>query len=77
MEITVIYSGILAEKTGKVNESLSGAKSLFEIKDILAAKYKGFSELSYVVSLNGVIEHKDVSIKEGDQVALIPPIPGG
>ncbi len=44
---------------------------------MLAVKYDGFSELSYVISLNGVIVHEDAGIKEGDKIALIPPIPGG
>ncbi len=73
----MIYSGILAEKAGKAREPVTGVKSLFEIKDVLAARYQGFYELRYVTSLNGVIVHEDVSIKEGDQIALIPPVPGG
>jgi molybdopterin converting factor small subunit len=77
MEFTVIYSGILAEKAGKSEEPLTGAKSLFEIKDILAAKYQEFQKLNYVMSLNGVVEHQDIGIKEGDQITLIPPLPGG
>jgi len=72
-----MYSGILADKAGKTKEPFSGIKSLYEIREMLAAKYDGFRELSYVISLNGVIVHENVGIKEGDQVALIPPIPGG
>jgi molybdopterin converting factor small subunit len=77
MEVTIIYSGILAEKAGKTKEPFSDAKSLFEIRKLLTAKYEGFRELSYVISLNGVIIHEDASLKEGDQIALIPPVPGG
>ncbi|KPL17568.1 MAG: hypothetical protein AMS26_00395 [Bacteroides sp. SM23_62] len=77
MEVTIMYSGILADKAGKTKEPFSGIKSLYEIREMLAAKYDGFRELSYVISLNGVIVHENVGIKEGDQVALIPPIPGG
>jgi len=72
-----MYSGILADKAGKTKEPFSGIKSLYEIREMLAAKYDGFRELSYVISLNGVIVHENVGIKEGDQVDLIPPIPGG
>jgi molybdopterin converting factor small subunit len=77
MEVTVLYSGILAEKAGKTKEPLSGATTLSEIKEMLAVKYEGFRALSYVISLNGVIVHEDAGLKEGDQVALIPPVPGG
>lgn len=77
MEVTVLYSGILAEKAGKTKESLSGATTLSEIKEMLAVRYEGFSTLSYVTSLNGVIVHENAGIKEGDQIALIPPAPGG
>ena len=72
-----MYSGILAEKAGKTKEPISGAGSLFEIKKMLADKYDGFRALSYVISLNGIIVHEDAGIKEGDQIALIPPVPGG
>ena len=77
MEVTIQYSGILADKAGKTKEPLSGAESLSQIRELLAVKYNGFEELSYVISLNGVIVHEDAGLKEGDQIALIPPIPGG
>ena len=77
MEITVIYAGILAETAGKTKEPVTGVSSLFEVRTALAAKYEAFNKLSYVTSLNGVIVHEDAGIKEGDQIALIPPIPGG
>lgn len=77
MEVIVQYSGILADKAGKIKEPFSGVKSLYEIREMLALRYNGFGELSYVISLNGVIVHDDVVIKEGDHIALIPPVPGG
>jgi molybdopterin converting factor small subunit len=77
MEVTIQYSGILADKAGKAKEPFSGIKTLYEIREMLAVKYDGFRELSYVISLNGVIVHEDAGIKEGDQIALIPPVPGG
>jgi len=77
MEVTIQYSGILADRIGKTKEPLSGAESLFDIREMLALRYDGFGELSYVISLNGVIVHENAGIKEGDQIALIPPVPGG
>ena len=77
MEVTVLYSGILAEKAGKTKEPFSGATTLFEIREKLALRYDGFRALSYVISLNGVIVHEDAGLKEGDLVVLIPPVPGG
>ena len=77
MEITVQYLGILADKAGKTKEPITDVGSLYEIREKLAVRYNGFNELSYVISLNGVIVHDNVGLKEGDQVALIPPVPGG
>ena len=34
-------------------------------------------ELSFVVSLNGVIHHGEAEIKAGDEISLIPPAPDG
>jgi molybdopterin converting factor small subunit len=77
MEVTIFYQGILAEKAGKEKEPLTGAASLSEVREWLAGKYDGFGELSYVISLNGMIVHEDTGIGEGDQISLIPPLPGG
>jgi molybdopterin converting factor small subunit len=77
MEVKILYHGILAEKAGKMEETLSGAASLSEVRELLAGKYDGFKEMSYVISLNGMIIHEDAKIKDGDLISLIPPIPGG
>ena len=77
MEVTLYYKGILAEKTGRAKEPISGAETLYELREKLAGKYKDFKQLSYIISLNGVIVHEDAGIKEGDQIVLIPPVPGG
>ena len=77
MEITIFYSGILAEKAGKSKEPFTGVESLYELRKELTSKYKEFSELSYIISLNGIIVHDDAGMKEGDQISLIPPVPGG
>ncbi len=72
-----MYYGVLADKAGKTKEPFSDVESLFEIREKLAQRYDGFSGLSYVISLNGVIEHEDAGLKEGDQIDLLPPVPGG
>lgn len=77
MEVTVLYSGILSEKVGKTKELFTDSRSLFEIREMLAARYDAFRELSYVISLNGVIVHEDADLEDGDKIALIPPFPGG
>ena len=77
MEVTLYYYGILAEKAGRAKEPMSGAETLYELKDKLVGKYKDFEQLSYVISLNGVIVHENAAIKEGDRIVLIPPVPGG
>ena len=77
MSITVQYMGILAEKAGKPGETLEtdGIKS--SVMNYIIEKYPAFSDISFVVSHNGVITHGEAEIKKGDQVTLIPPAPGG
>ncbi len=73
MEVTIIYSGILAEKAGKTKESFSGVKSLSEIRKMLAVRYNGFNKLHYVIALNGVIIHEDAGNRTRGPGCPYPP----
>ena len=77
MYITLQYLGILAEKTGTATErvELSGTKT--EIIKAILKKYPALEKLSFITAVNGKVMHGNADIQEGDQVALIPPAPGG
>jgi molybdopterin converting factor small subunit len=77
MSITVHYLGILAETTGKSAEDIAASGTKAAILQSLFKKYPGLSELSFIMSLNGVVTHGDTIIHQGDQITLIPPAPGG
>ena len=77
MAITVFYTGILAEKAGKSEETFtkSGLKS--SVLESVLEKHPEFRGLSFVVSHNGVITHGESRMADGDRLTLIPPSPGG
>lgn len=77
MSITVHYLGILSETAGKSLEYINSPGSKTQILQSILKKYPDFEKLNFVVSHNGVITHGEAEIKNGDQITLIPPVPGG
>ena len=49
-----------------------------DLKDDLFKKYPSFSELrSVYIAINNEYADEHVTLKEGDEIALIPPVSGG
>ncbi|MFC2080654.1 MoaD/ThiS family protein [Bacteroidota bacterium] len=77
MSITVNYMGIIAGKAKIYSESIENTGSKSSILKSIMKTYPELAGLSFSVSINGVIVHGDMEIKDGDQITLIPPAPGG
>lgn len=77
MSIKIYYNGVLAEKTGKYDELIDKSGSKSSVLEFIMEMNPALRELSFVVSLNGVIKHGEAEIKEGDEISLIPPAPDG
>lgn len=78
MSITLQYFGILAEVTGISNESIELSGTREKVIRAVLEKYPDLAELSFITAVNGKILHEDnAGIQEGDEIALIPPAPGG
>ena len=77
MSVTVYYLGVLSEITGKSTELIDETGTKEQILEILLDMHPGLKKLNFVLSLNGTITHGDKEINSGDQVTLIPPVPGG
>ena len=78
MPITIKYFGVIEEVTGVAEESLSTdeAASVAELKGFTRSKYKGIEELSFQLAVNQTLTDSG-SLKDGDEVAFLPPFAGG
>ncbi|MFN1834478.1 MoaD/ThiS family protein [Balneola sp. MJW-20] len=79
MIITVKYFGAIAEATGlqeeKLDMSALGTK-LEDLRDHCLHKYGAINDLTFKLAVNQSIEEEMV-LKDGDEVAFLPPFAGG
>ena len=78
MKITIKYFGIIAESVGKTEEvlDLQQGSSLKDLKDQQIHEYKIPDADSVQIAVNQNLG-KEVILKEGDEVAFLPPFAGG
>ena len=78
MKITVKYFGMIAESVGKTEEvlDLRQGSSVKDLKDQQINEYKIPDADSVQIAVNQNLG-KEVILKEGDEVAFLPPFAGG
>ena len=78
MKVTLKYFGVIAESVGKSEEVLELAKgsSVKELKDMQIKKYQIQDAASVQVAVNQDLNN-EVELKDGDEVAFLPPFAGG
>lgn len=78
MKVTVKYFGMLAETAGKNEEILELDKgiSATELKERQIRMYRISDEDSVQLAVNQNL-NTDVELKDGDEVAFLPPFAGG
>ncbi|MCX7759993.1 MAG: molybdopterin converting factor subunit 1 [Hydrogenothermaceae bacterium] len=80
MKIKVLYFSSLKDRIGKSSEDIEiNGNSLEELKDKITQLHPEISDyLSKIMfAINEEYVSTDVILKEGDVVALIPPVSGG
>ncbi|OBX25420.1 molybdopterin synthase catalytic subunit/molybdopterin synthase sulfur carrier subunit [Gelidibacter algens] len=78
MKVTVKYFGVIAETVGKSEEvlELEQGLSVKELKDQQIKKYQISDAASLQIAVNQNL-NKEVELKDGDEVAFLPPFAGG
>lgn len=77
MKIKVLLFGILAEKAGSAVMELEDVSSLDELKKHISENHPSFAGYKYRISVNQSLADEDISLADGDEVALLPPFAGG
>tara|TARA_R100000935_G_scaffold57862_1_gene92942 strand:- start:377 stop:613 length:237 start_codon:yes stop_codon:yes gene_type:complete len=78
MKVTLKYFGVIAESAGKSEEvlELEQGLSVKELKDQQIKKYQIQDAASVQVAVNQDLNN-EVELKDGDEVAFLPPFAGG
>jgi molybdopterin converting factor small subunit len=78
MKVTIKYFGMIAETANKTEEVLDVAQGLWamELKDMQIKKYGIPDPEAVQLAINRDL-NSEVELKEGDEVAFLPPFAGG
>ena len=77
MEVKVLFFGILVEVTGTNCKNYIEVKSISDLKLRISDDFPEVVHYSYIVSLNNEITNSNHDLRDGDEVALMPPFAGG
>jgi len=77
MKITVLFFGVLTDVAGTGTRFYSDVSSLDELKIRISDDYPEIIHYTFRISLNNEITSENAILKDGDEVALLPPFAGG
>ena len=77
MEISVLFFGVLAEVAQTGIKNYRDVRSLGELNQRIKDDFPGLIYYSYRISVNNELVNNDVELKDGDEIALMPPFAGG
>ena len=77
MRVKVIFFGVLAEVAAINVKVYSDVKSLGHLKILINDDFPEFVHYNFRISVNSIIVNDDPDLKDGDEIALMPPFAGG
>jgi len=77
MEVKVLFFGVLAEVTGTICRHYSDVKTIGDLRIKLADDFPEIIHYDFRISLNNTILNTEPPLKDGDEIALLPPFAGG
>lgn len=77
MIIKILLFGVLAERAETKEFTISDVQKFSDLKEKILKEYPLFTGLKFNLFLNHEEPAGDPLLKEGDEVALVPPFSGG
>lgn len=77
MKIKILFFGILSDITGKEELHLTDVNFTGELNSRLHSMYPRITNVTYRIAVNKEMISNDTKLKDGDEVALLPPFAGG
>ncbi|HKK42720.1 MAG TPA: MoaD/ThiS family protein [Bacteroidales bacterium] len=77
MKVQVLFFGVLSEVTGTQAKYYSGVKSTGDLVLKIRDDFPEIAHYDYRISVNNVLTDAETDLKDGDELALMPPFAGG
>ena len=77
MKVTVLFFGVLTDVAGSSLKVYEDVKTLEHLKMRIADDYPETVHYSFRMAVNNEISDEDTTLKDGDEVAFLPPFAGG
>jgi molybdopterin synthase sulfur carrier subunit len=77
MEVKVLFFGVLTDVAGTNIKIYNGVKSLPDLKLRISDDFPEIVHYDFRISVNNTIVENDPVLKDGDEIALMPPFAGG
>ncbi|MGA1976975.1 MAG: MoaD/ThiS family protein [Bacteroidales bacterium] len=77
MEIQVLFFGVLAEVAGTGFKHYSGIKSFGDLKHRIEDDFPEIVHYNFRIAVDNELADEDPVLKNGDEVAYMPPFAGG
>jgi molybdopterin converting factor small subunit len=77
MDVKVLFFGVLAEVTGTAFKNYSDVGQISDLKHRITDDFPEVVHYNFRIALNNQIIEGEKKLKEGDEVAYLPPFAGG
>jgi molybdopterin converting factor small subunit len=77
MEINVLFFGVLADFTGMRRKHYTAIESYSDLKHRIFDEFPGIEHYTYRIAVNRTIMNEDPLLRDGDELAFMPPFAGG
>jgi len=77
MDISVLFFGVLAEVTGTSRKHYRDIKSFVDLKYRIEDDFPELVHYNFRIAVNNEIINEDLLLRDGDEVAYMPPFAGG
>jgi molybdopterin converting factor small subunit len=77
MKVKVLFFGVLSEITGAGIKFYNDVKSIEHLRQRVSDDFPETIHYRFKVSLNNEFINGDSELKDGDEVAFLPPFAGG
>lgn len=73
----LIYFGMIAEATGKQQELIEPLDSVKILSEFIIKKYPKIAQINFKIAVNQSLVNSNISLKQHDEIAILPPFAGG
>ena len=77
MQVKVLFFGVLTEVTGTPVRHYSDVKTTGDLRLRIEDDFPEIAHYNFRISLNNQILNDEAELKDGDEVAFMPPFAGG